>query len=158
MKISRPVIFAVVIVAIIVVSGAYYFTSVGGGNAANSVTVNIVVTAGLLGQNSTYDTYAPRNFTVTEGQHVTIVVQNTDDGPHSLTIPQFNVNTGILQGGQTGRVSFTPNQVGTFEYFEPAGVCNSGGIGAQQGGCTGFYDANGKQGTTGNMTVKAPAP
>jgi uncharacterized cupredoxin-like copper-binding protein len=139
--VSRAVILAIVIVAILAVSGAYYFTTVLGGTA-DSVTVNIEVTNGTT-QNGAADIFEPRNFTVTEGQHVTIVFSNTDDGPHELAIPPFGVNTGIVQGGSTVRVIFTPNQIGTFAYYEPPGVCAS---------CTG------QQETSGNVTVLAPAP
>jgi heme/copper-type cytochrome/quinol oxidase subunit 2 len=143
--VSRAAIMAIVIVAILAVSGAYYFTTVLGGSA-NSVTVNIEVTNGTT-QNGAADIFEPRNFTVTEGQHVTIVFDNTDDGPHELAIPQFGVNTGIVQGGSTVRVNFTPNQTGTFEYYEPAGVCAEN---AGAAACTG------QQETSGNMTVLAP--
>jgi nitrous oxide reductase len=140
MKVSRTVILAVVIVAILAVSGAYYFTNVLGGSTTNSVTVNIEVTAGLGGANSAADAFSPRNFTVTQGEHVTIVFDNTDDGAHELAIPQFGVNTGVIQGGSTTRINFVPNQAGTFPYYEPPGVC---------GACTGVQE------TSGNMTVLA---
>jgi plastocyanin len=144
--VSRTIILAVVIVAILVVSGAYYFTGVIGTGAANSVTINVSVTNGNPA-NGAADAFVPNNFTVTEGQHVTIVFQNGDDGPHELAIPAFNVNTQVVQGGQTQRVTFTPNQVGTFKYYEPPGVCSQGAAGAA---CTG------KQLTNGTMTVLAP--
>jgi len=145
--VSRTVILGVVVVVILAASGAYYFTNVlGQGGGANSVTVNVMVTNGTP-QNGAADAFAPRNFTVTEGQHVTIVFYNSDDGPHELAIPQFNVNTGVVQGGSTVRISFTPNQVGTFEYYEPAGVCSQN---AGAAACTGVQE------TSGNMTVLAP--
>jgi len=136
---------AVVVILILVVSGAYYFTNVLGGNTANSVTVNISVSNGTP-QNGAADAFIPNNFTVKQGQQVTIVFQNLDDGPHELAIPQFSVNTGIVQGGATQRATFTPNQVGSFPYFEPPGVCSQG---AANAACTG------KQLTNGTMTVTA---
>jgi hypothetical protein len=151
--VKGSVILAVVIVAVLAVSGGYYISTVSGnGGGGNSVIVNIEVTPGLFGENASAfpDEFLPQNFTVTEGQHVTIVFDNTDDGPHELVIPAFGVTTGIVQGGQTFRVSFVPNQVGTFEYSQPAGACNYGGITPQQGGCTGNQETN------GNMTVLAP--
>jgi len=144
--VSRAVILAVVIVAILVVSGAYYFTGVIGTTSANSVTINVSVTNGTP-QNGAADAFEPNNFTVTEGQHVTIVFQNGDDGPHELAIPAFNVNTQVVQGGQTQRVSFTPDKTGNFPYYEPPGVCAQGAAGAA---CTG------KQLTNGTMTVLPP--
>lgn len=139
---SKVQVFAVVVVAILVVSGTYYFTATSG----NSQIVTISVTNGTP-QNGGADVFEPPNFSVTEGQHVTIIFVNTDDGPHELVIPQFNVNTNVVQGGQTTRVEFTPNQVGTFEYYEPPGICN---LNAGPAGCTGLQE------TSGNMTVLAP--
>jgi Cupredoxin-like domain len=151
--VKRSVILVVVIVAALVVSGGYYFTTVSGGNCSNCATVNMLgSTPGLYGQNATLhpDAFYPLNFTVKQGQHVTIVFDNTDDGPHELAIPAFGVNTGIVQGGSTVRVQFVADKVGIFPFFQPAGVCNAGGITPQQGGCTG------QQITNGNMTVLAP--
>ena len=56
---------------------------------------------------------------------MTIVFDNTDDGPHELQIPALDVSTGIVQGGQTARVVFTPEKVGTFAYDQPQGACVS---------------------------------
>jgi len=150
--VNGPLILAVVIVVILALSGGYYISTDSGASGANSVIVNIEVTAGLYGENASQfpDEFLPQNFTVTEGQHVTIVFDNTDDGPHELVIPQFGVTTGIVQGGQTVRVSFVPNQVGTFGFDQPQGVCDYGNLSAQQGGCTGVQETN------GNMTVLAP--
>ena len=144
--VSRTIILAVVIVAILAGSGAYYFTNVLGGSSGNSVTVNIEVTSGTTA-NGAADAFSPRNFTVTENQHVTIVFYNSDDGPHELAIPAFNVNTQVVQGGSTVRVTFTPNQLGTFEYYEPPGICSQN---------AGAYACTGLQETSGNMTVIAP--
>jgi plastocyanin len=134
--VSRPVLLAALVVAILAVSAGYYVLSVGG-NSKDSVTVDIEVTNGTV-QNGAADAFSPRNFTVVEGQHVTVVFENNDDNAHELVIPQFGVSTGIVQGGSSTRVNFVPTQAGTFDYFEPQGVCGS---------CTGAQE------TSGNMTV-----
>jgi uncharacterized cupredoxin-like copper-binding protein len=134
--VSRRVILAVFVVAVLAVSAAYYISSVSGGSK-NSVTVVIQVTSGTA-QNGAADAFSPRNFTVVEGQHVTLVFENDDDDTHELVIPHFGVDTNIVQGGSSTRVVFVPNETGVFEYFEPPGVCGS---------CTGAQE------TSGNMTV-----
>jgi len=141
--VSKAPVLAVVIAAILVVSGAYYFYSTSAASQG-SVTINIIVTNGTT-KNGQADTYSPRNFTVTLDQHVTILFDNTDDDPHELTIPAFNVNSGVVQGGSSVRITFTPNKAGTFEMTEPPGVCSLPG-----GQCTGAQEM------TGNMTVLAP--
>ncbi len=105
------------------------------------MTVVIQVTNGTA-QNGAADAFSPRNFTVVEGAQVTLVFENNDDNAHELVIPQFGVDTNIVQGGSSTRVVFVPNHAGVFEYFEPPGVCGS---------CTGIQD------TSGNMTVLAPS-
>jgi uncharacterized cupredoxin-like copper-binding protein len=138
--VSRPVLLAAFIVAVLAVSAAYYISTVSGGSK-NSVTVVIQVTNGTP-QNGAADAFSPRNFTVVEGQQVTLVFENDDDNAHELVIPRFGVDTNIIQGGSSTRVVFVPNQTGVFEYFEPPGVCGS---------CTGVQE------TSGNMTVSSRA-
>jgi hypothetical protein len=144
--VGRPVILAVVIVAVLALSAGYYINSVGG-TCTNCVTIDMEVTSGTP-QNGAPDHFLPANFTVTEGQHVTIVFDNTDDGPHEMQIPALGVSTGIVQGGQTARVVFVPNQVGTFAYDQPQGACVSQIDPASS--CTGAQETN------GNVTVLAP--
>jgi uncharacterized cupredoxin-like copper-binding protein len=145
--VKRSLILAVVVVAVLAVSAGYYINSVGQGGS--SVTIDMEVTAGTP-QNGGPDHFLPANFTVTEGQHVTIVFDNTDDGPHEFEIPALGVSTGIVQGGQTVRVNFVPDKVGTFAYDQPPGACNYGGLTYAQGGCTGAQETN------GTVTVLAP--
>lgn len=76
--------------------------------------MTIVATRGPQGEGSV--DFAPANFTVKEGQHVALVFVNGDIAPHNLQIPTFSVNTGIVKGGATTRVSFVPDKVGTFAF------------------------------------------
>jgi plastocyanin len=140
---ARGAAIATVIVVVLVASGSYYFLTLA--SPQNSTTITITVTNGTP-QNGGADIFEPRNFTVTEGQQVTIVFVNTDDGPHELTIPAFNVDTGVVQGGQSTRVIFTPTRAGTFAYSEPQGVCSQN---AGAAACTGVQE------TSGIMTVRA---
>ncbi|HXW36761.1 MAG TPA: cupredoxin domain-containing protein [Nitrososphaerales archaeon] len=136
--VSRIVIAAIALIGVLAISSAYYINNANA-TSKNSVTINIMVTDGTP-QNGAPDEFFPHYFTVTEGQHVTIVFDNTDDDPHELAIPAFGVNTGVVPSGVTTRVSFVPNQVGVFPYYEPPGLC---------GNCTGAQE------TWGNMTVLA---
>jgi len=122
--VSRAIILAAVVVAVLALSAAYYITTVSDGNSKNSVTIDITIIGGET-TNST-DTYSPDNFTVTEGQHVTLVVLDSDDNTHGLIIPQFGVDTGIIQSGASVRVQFVANQAGNYTFYEPAGYCTGG--------------------------------
>ncbi|HVC26611.1 MAG TPA: cupredoxin domain-containing protein [Nitrososphaerales archaeon] len=151
--VRRDVVLAVVVVAILAASGGYYFVNASGSSSGNTTTVTIIgSTPGLYGQNATTnpDAFIPNNLTVTQGTHVVLVFENEDDGPHQLVIPGLNVNTQIVQGGQTVRVNFFANKAGVYAWDQPAGACNAGGLTPQQGGCTG------EQLTNGNLTVIAP--
>ena len=141
MKASRPLIFVIVIVLVLAGSGFYYYSQVTTSPSAGAVTINITIVGGATA--SSIDTYSPDNFTVHLGQRVTLVVLDTDDNGHGLVINQFGVDTGIIQPSSAVRVTFTPNKVGTFEYYEPPGYC-TGGISNK---CTSI------QRMTGTMTV-----
>jgi uncharacterized cupredoxin-like copper-binding protein len=141
LRLSRPIVLAIVIVVVLVASAAYYASQVSSGNSSSAITIHITI-VGTPAANTT-DTYVPDHFTVHEGQQVTLVVQNTDDNTHGLVIDAFNVNTGVIQSGDTARVVFTPNQAGTFTYYEPPGYCG-GGVGNV---------CNSIQNMTGTMTV-----
>ncbi|MDG6978987.1 MAG: cupredoxin domain-containing protein [Nitrososphaerota archaeon] len=102
------IIAAAAIVVILAVTGVNYFLL---WHPRGSATETIVVTAGPR--------LAPANLTLMEGQHVTIIFDNTDDGPHEFRIGTFGVSTGIVRGGQTTAVSFIPNKIGTFTIVQP---------------------------------------
>lgn len=124
MTAKRVVILAAAaIVLILAVTGTYYFVLPPGASA----TVTIVATG-----DEANVAFAPANFTVQEGQKVTLVFVNHGSAPHELEIPTLSVNTGIVNGGATTRVSFTPNKVGTFTFEQACGTfpepyCNVAG-------------------------------
>ena len=139
-------VLVVIIIAALVGSGAYYAETISSANsAANTIEVDITIVGGVPGtaNANTTDTYSPDSFTVTQGEHVNLVVLNTDDNTHGLVLTQFKVDTGIIPSGNTVRVSFVANQAGTFTYYEPTGYCTSG-VGNV---------CNSVQHMTGNMTV-----
>jgi hypothetical protein len=64
----------------------------------------------------------PWNFTVREGQRVTLVFVNRGSAPHELAISQLGVNTGAVNAGATETISFVPSMVGTFIVMQPCGT------------------------------------
>jgi hypothetical protein len=121
----------------------YYFNTMPGG-PENPVKVKIVAT--LATQDGPGSVFLPQNFTVTEGQHVSLLFVNQDDSPHEFAIPALNVITGIVNGGQTAKVDFVPDKVGTFAFGQPSGMCTLVNQGAV---CNGLA-------MMGNVTVLAP--
>ena len=130
-----------VIVGAALAGGEYYSLSSGSSSSSSNPLINIEIIGTPAA--GTVDYYSPNNFTVREGQTVTLAVLNTDDNTHGLVIRAFGVDTGKIDPGHTDRVTFVANQTGTFEFFEPPGYC-TGGIGNH---------CNSIQHMTGNMTV-----
>ncbi len=114
---SKAIIVAGILI-FLVAAPAYYLYSIS--QSSNSVEINIQI----VGDGT--DFYLPANVIVRQGQVVTFAVFNTDDNTHGLTIPAFNVDTGIIKHGITARVTFTANKVGTFPFDEPPGYCTGG--------------------------------
>jgi heme/copper-type cytochrome/quinol oxidase subunit 2 len=139
---SRSLVLVAVVLLAAVAGGAYYAQTITSSNSTPStLDVHISILGGVgVG---TVDTYSPDNFTVRQGQRVTLAVLNTDDNSHGLAITEFKVDTGIIGPGNTVRVSFVANQTGSFKFYEPAGYCK-GGVG---------NICNSQQKMVGNMTV-----
>jgi plastocyanin len=110
---------AVGIVAILVAASAYYLYSTSQ-SSPNSVEFNIQI----VGDGTDY--YVPANATVRLGQVVTFSVFNTDDNTHGLSIPAFNMDTGVIKHGITKHFTFTADKLGTFAWVEPPGYCTGG--------------------------------
>jgi plastocyanin len=108
------ILSALAIVLILVVTGIYYFVLPP---AASATTVTIVATGG---QGSV--AFAPANFTIKEGQNVTLVFVNRGSAPHELEIPVLGVTMQPVNPGVTTRVSFVPDKVGTFVVWQPCGT------------------------------------
>jgi len=138
---SRSILLILVLVGAVVAAGEYYSQTKSSSGSSSNLLVNITIIGTPAA--GTVDFYLPNNFTVREGQHVTLAVLNTDDNTHGLVMRAFGVDTGKIPPGQTYRVSFVANQTGTFEFFEPPGYC-TGGLGNV---------CNSIQHMTGNMTV-----
>jgi heme/copper-type cytochrome/quinol oxidase subunit 2 len=136
----------ILIVALLAAGGAYYVYSAGSSQvpgASNSLEVNIRIVGGPNG-NLTHDTYSPENFSVKEGQNVTLVILNTGNETHALVITQFGVNSGTIPPYGTVKVWFIANQIGVFKFYEPVGYCE----GENQSVC------DSAQHMSGYMTVK----
>jgi hypothetical protein len=124
LKAKSLVLIAVILVAV-VASGAYYAQKFGSSqSSSNSPVIDIQIVGGV--GPGTVDTYAPDNFTVTEGNNVTLVVLNTDDNTHALFITQFGVASGIIDPADTWRGWFIANETGMFKFYEPPGYCKGG--------------------------------
>lgn len=60
--------------------------------------------------------YAPNRIEVKKGQPVTIVFKNVG-GFHDWVIDEFDASTSQIREGETETITFTPDKVGSFEYY-----------------------------------------
>lgn len=60
--------------------------------------------------------YKPAEIRIKKGQKVKIVM-NSVDMMHDFNIDELEVKMPIVKSGETGTVEFTPDTVGTFEYY-----------------------------------------
>lgn len=60
--------------------------------------------------------FSPNSVTVNQGDTVKIILKNTG-GTHDLVIDEFNVDTGLLEDGESKTVQFVANKKGSFEFY-----------------------------------------
>jgi len=58
--------------------------------------------------------FDPGTVTVHKGDHIVLMVTNTDELPHGIAIPDLNLDTGALRDSQTARLEFDAIAAGTF--------------------------------------------
>ena len=134
---SRTVLLAGLFLIVIVGGSAYYLYS----NSTNSPANTLQLTINIRGDGTDY--FDPANVTLKQGETVTILVFNTDDNTHGLVIPGLNVDSGIIQGSHSARLTFTATTVGAFPFNSPPSYC-TGGVGNV---------CNSAQDLTGTLTV-----
>jgi uncharacterized cupredoxin-like copper-binding protein len=62
-------------------------------------------------------TFTPNTLTINKGQPVTIELVNNGKMPHDIVSPELNLQSSTIQPGQTTRVTFTPEDSGTFNFY-----------------------------------------
>lgn len=60
--------------------------------------------------------FTPNEIKVKKGDKVTITFKNSE-GMHDFMLDEFNVKTNVIGEGKEETVSFTPDRVGTFEFY-----------------------------------------
>lgn len=60
--------------------------------------------------------YTPSSFESTAGEELTVNIDNVGAAPHTFTIDGV-VDSGSIAGGESGSVTFTPSEAGTFTFY-----------------------------------------
>jgi hypothetical protein len=115
---------------VIALSGLYYF--VYSSPSTGYFDEHLIVQIGGPYYNSTDPSasipaaYYPANFSVGRGEHVFLVVENTDNVTHGMAIKGYNVDSGEIKAKGSATITFVSNQVGNFTVYEPAVDCGGG--------------------------------
>ncbi len=84
-------------------------SAVTGAMTNDSKTVSFTVEGGKF-------YFKPNTITVKKGATVTIVFNNKE-GLHDWVVDEFNARTKQIKDGETDKVTFVADKVGTFEYY-----------------------------------------
>jgi nitrite reductase (NO-forming) len=74
---------------------------------------SVVKTFTVTGQNYSF---TPSTITVKKGDTVKITFKNLN-GNHNFIIDEFNVNSGIIAGGEQKTINFVADKTGSFQYY-----------------------------------------
>jgi len=125
-RMSATTVGAILVVALVAFGGVYYFSSSTAPKQSNNYFAEqVLIEIGGATANSSA-TYYPDNFTVTQGEHVTIVVRNGDNLTHGMAISSFSLDTGPILPNGSAKLTFVPNALGNFTFSEPTSDCGGG--------------------------------
>lgn len=62
---------------------------------------------GVVGIATIDNNFAPSRLDATAGEEITVEVRNNGQNPHTFTISELGVDTGIIQSGETAEVTLT---------------------------------------------------
>ena len=102
-----------VLLVVVVVAGVFAYYQFGATAQVKTETVSIDIKA-VMENGVERHIFDPATITVHKGDHVVLIVTNTDELPHGIAIPQLNLGTGRLRGDQSAKLEFDANTTGTF--------------------------------------------
>lgn len=72
--------------------------------------------------------FMPSTLTFNKGEKVRLVFKNTGKMTHDWVVDELGVRTKIIKGGEQDVIEFTPDKVGTFEYYCSIGAHRANGM------------------------------
>ncbi len=109
-------ILAGIVLVVVVVAGVLAYYAIASTPQVNTETARIAIKE--VDQNGAErHIFDPGTITVHKGDHIILIVTNTDEHVHGIVIPQLNLNTGSLKEGQEVRLEFAADMVGTFTFY-----------------------------------------
>jgi len=119
---DKRILFGVILL-VVVLAGVFAFYQFG--TTAQRKTETVKIDIKMLMQNGgERHVFDPATITVHKGDHIVLIVTNTDDDSiHGVIIPELNLNTGPLTGDQSARIEFDANATGTYTILCPVPGC-----------------------------------
>jgi len=110
-RFDTPILVGVLLV--VVVAGVFAYYQFGTVAQVKTETVRIDIKA-VMQNGVERHVFDPATITVHKGDHVVLIVTNTDELPHGIVIPQLNLDTGHLTRDQSAKIEFDATATGTF--------------------------------------------
>lgn len=103
------------LVLIVVAGLVAYYQSFQPAAAPQAKTETVTIDIKAVTENGVdHHVFDPATVTVHKGDHIVLMVTNTDELPHGIVIPDLDLNTGALNNGQTAKLEFDATSTGTF--------------------------------------------
>lgn len=102
-----------VILILIVIAGVFGYYQFGTAPKATTETIRVEIKA-VMQDGVERHVFDPATVTVHKGEHIILIVTNTDELPHGIVIPQLNLDTGPLREDQQAKLEFDANTTGTY--------------------------------------------
>jgi len=102
-----------VILVLIVIAGVFGYYQFSTALKATTETIRVEIKA-VMQDGVERHVFDPATVTVHKGEHIILIVTNTDELPHGIVIPQLNLDTGPLREDQQAKLEFDANTIGTY--------------------------------------------
>jgi heme/copper-type cytochrome/quinol oxidase subunit 2 len=112
---DKRILIGAVLVAI-VVAGVFAYYQLGTTPQVKTETIKIDIKE-VMQDNIERHIFDPGTVTTHKGNHIVLIVTNTDEHVHGLVIPELNLNTGPVNSGQQAELKFDADIAGTFTIF-----------------------------------------
>lgn len=73
-------------------------------------------------------TFSPATLTLKKGEKARLTLKNTGKMPHDFVVDELSVQTKTITSGEQDVVEFTPDKIGTFEYYCSIGQHRANGM------------------------------
>lgn len=119
---DKRMLVGAILVAVVVV-GFFAYYQFGAAPQSRTETIKIDIRMQMLNGEERH-VFDPTTVTVRKGDHVVLIVTNSDDDAiHGVIIPELNLNTGPLSSGQSATLEFDATTTGAFTILCPVPGC-----------------------------------